>query len=485
VAPSPLRASLAFYQYDEFERLCWPVASPGRTLQWDWVADAISLHLQALGDGRISRLLIQIPPRQGKSKRASVLFPAWHLLRRPSTQIIAVAADGQLAIRDATECRDVLYSHEYELARRAAERRGVCAWSVREDSEAKSNYLTSAGGCRRSQSTGQRITGSGGDLVIFDDPVDASHAYTGSVRMKYAVSWFRETLSSRENSERSLWLGIAQRQHADDLNGYILQAEPDLWTVLTIPAEYEGDDSPNALGWRDPRTTIGELVPRITRDQAAVLKRRLGWRWEAQYQQRPASSSGEVFKREWLRFWHADELPVFDAVCISIDTALRTTRHSDCTAIQAWGFAGPSAYLLAEERGRLSLVEIIDRATSMHALLGRVDAVLVEHTANGGQVIGALRDRVAGVVGVEQFGDRSSKLARAYSVSPRWQAGQVYLPTPEEHSPWTGRPQDWVADCIEEHLVFPGGDHDDRVDASCQALQWRTQGDGDFWVATG
>lgn len=458
------------------------MATPGRRLEWDWVADAIALHLQALGDGRIRRLLIQIPPRQGKSKRASVLFPAWHMLRRPSTQIIAVAADGQLAIRDATECRDVLYSHEYELARRAAALRGVPQWSVREDSDAKSNYLTSAGGCRRSQSTGQRITGSGGDLVVFDDPVDGAHAYTGSVRMKYAVSWFKETLSSRENSDLALWLGIAQRQHADDLNGYILASEPDLWTVLTIPAEYEGDDSPNGLGWRDPRRTIGELVPRITERQAAVLKRRLGWRWAAQYQQRPVSSSGEVFKREWLKFW--DVLPAFDAVCLSVDTALRQTRHSDHTVIEAWGFSGPDAYLLLEDRGRYSLVDILDRVRGLHALLGRCDAVLVEHTALGGQAIAELRRHLPGVVGVEQFGERNSKLARAHSVSPRWQAGQVYLPTPEASSPYTHQPQEWVADYIEELLVFPGGDADDRVDATCQALQWRTEGDGEFWVMT-
>lgn len=473
---------MAYHRFEAFAGLGWPVVRREQ-LAWSWVTEAIAQHLQALGDGRITRLALELPFRTGKSTFGSVLFPAWSLLRRPSTQVLSVAADDRLALRDARACRDLLWSEQFRLAQRAASHRGVPLWSLREDSASVGDYLTSAGGERRSQSCGSAVTGSGGDLIIGDDPIDASHAYTGSTRLRDRVAWWRETLSTRGNLG-ARWLLIAHRTHTDDVNGYLRAAEHDRWCWLRVPVEYEGDDTPNALGWRDPRTQPGELIPRITAEDVASLKRSMGWRWAAQAQQKPVSSKGEIIDRDWLQYWTRDTLPkAFDQVLVSIDTAQKDTRESAWNVISAWGFVGPAAYLLALRRGRWKLPQIVSEARGLIALLGRVDAVLVELQSNGAAVVSELGRHVAGVIGITIDGGSPGKVARLRSTTPRWQAGNVWLPEGGERSPFDEAPHDWVAGYVEELLAFPGGDWSDQVDSTSMALQYRSEHDGGFFAA--
>src|ERR1700761_3733721 len=42
-----------------------------------WHIEAIAEHLQAIADGEIRRLIINMPPRHCKSILLSVAFPAW------------------------------------------------------------------------------------------------------------------------------------------------------------------------------------------------------------------------------------------------------------------------------------------------------------------------------------------------------------------------------------------------------------------------
>ena len=74
----------------EFVRQAWHVLEPGTPLRWGWALDAICQHLEAVADGRITRLLITLPPGMMKSLITGVFFPAWlwGLRGRPSTRVI-------------------------------------------------------------------------------------------------------------------------------------------------------------------------------------------------------------------------------------------------------------------------------------------------------------------------------------------------------------------------------------------------------------
>jgi predicted phage terminase large subunit-like protein len=86
-------------------------------------------------------------------------------------------------------------------------------------------------------------------------------------------------------------------------------------------------------------------------------------------------------------------------------------------------------------------------------------AKLIEDKANGSAVIQTLAHLLPGIIAVEPLG---GKVARAAAVSPRIEAGNVYLPHPAVCP--------WVYEFIEECANFPFGRHDDQVDAMSQAL---------------
>jgi hypothetical protein len=72
---SPAEDSLA-----QFVRQAWHVIEPRTPLRWNWHLDAICEHLEAVAAGDITRLIVNVPPRSGKSLLTSVFFPTWRVL---------------------------------------------------------------------------------------------------------------------------------------------------------------------------------------------------------------------------------------------------------------------------------------------------------------------------------------------------------------------------------------------------------------------
>jgi predicted phage terminase large subunit-like protein len=69
---------------------------------------------------------------------------------------------------------------------------------------------------------------------------------------------------------------------------------------------------------------------------------------------------------------------------------------------------------------------------------------------------------------------KESKEARAFSISPLFESGNVFLPPPDFST--------WVEQAlIPEILTFPSGAHDDQVDAMTQALSYLHQWGDAIW----
>ena len=60
----------------DFVEAAWPAIDPAE-YQRCWAIDALCEHLQAVSEGQIRNLLVNIPPRCGKTTIASVCYPAW------------------------------------------------------------------------------------------------------------------------------------------------------------------------------------------------------------------------------------------------------------------------------------------------------------------------------------------------------------------------------------------------------------------------
>jgi hypothetical protein len=64
--------------------------TPGTLFLSNWHLDALAFHLEQVRLGKIKRLMINIPPRYGKSFFASITFPAFLLGHDPTKRIIVV-----------------------------------------------------------------------------------------------------------------------------------------------------------------------------------------------------------------------------------------------------------------------------------------------------------------------------------------------------------------------------------------------------------
>src|SRR5216683_2575112 len=79
-----VKAELLRRSFRKFIRWAWPIVEPATPLRENWHIDAIADHLQAVSEGQIQKLVINIPPGHLKSLEACVFWPAWIWTWRPS-----------------------------------------------------------------------------------------------------------------------------------------------------------------------------------------------------------------------------------------------------------------------------------------------------------------------------------------------------------------------------------------------------------------
>lgn len=100
----------------EFAKRAWHILEPAAPLKWGWALDAICLHLEAVTDGRIKRLLMNVPPGCMKSLLTGVIWPAWEWGPRgmPEMRFVGTAHEETLAIRDSRRCRELIKSEWFQ-----------------------------------------------------------------------------------------------------------------------------------------------------------------------------------------------------------------------------------------------------------------------------------------------------------------------------------------------------------------------------------
>ena len=435
--------------------MAWPVLEPAAELKWGWCLDAICDHLQAVHDGQIKRLLMNVPPGCMKSLTTGVLFPAWEWGPggRADLRFLTTAHKETLAIRDNMKCRRLIQSDWFQ------ER-----WPVKltGDQNAKSKFENTATGFRESMSF-TSLTGSRGDRVIIDDPLSVDDAFSEAA-LQAAEDTFLEAVPSRVNNADSAIIVIMQRLHERDTSGIILANDLG-YTHLMLPMRFESHRRcVTSIGFRDPRTRDGELLfpERFGELQVREMERTMGsYACAGQLQQRPVPRGGGLFKDEWIQHWSDASLPkTFDAMVLSWDMTFKDAQTSDFVVGQVWGRKAGCFYLLDQFRGRWDFVKTLEQFVAASQKWPRVTRKLVEDKANGSAIISALKRKVSGIIPVTP---KESKEARASAVTTLWEARNVFLP-PKDQYPWVEQ------DFIPELLSFPAGAHDDMVDSMTQAL---------------
>ena len=478
--PVAIESELCRRSFAHFVRRAWREVDPS-PLVWNMALDAICKHLQAVTEGKIKHLLINVPPGFAKSLTTSVLWPAWEWARDASHQYIAATYELGLVTRDAVKCRDLMRSEWYTKAFR----QGDNAWEFADAQDLKTYYSNTLKGHRLSLSVGSKATGYRGRTLLVDDALNATDAHS-KIKREAVIDWWQNTMSSRFNDMKSHHkVIIAQRLHDLDLPGHILRTRGDPrtaeWQHLCLPMEFE----PQLLSktytldgqefWRDPRTVEGELLfpEKFSTEIVSRLKGPEGlgsMAYSGQYQQRPTPASGGMLQREWLahRWYKEGETPIegldcrrlptkLDSWTISADCTFKAAEDSDYVAISVWARSGPDAYLVDMRRARMGFVDTVQAINDLRNKYPQATKVLIEDKANGSAVIEVLRKRVPGIIAVEPNGGKESRVA---AVSSYFEAGNVWIPLNAS----------WVGDFVEECLAFPKGAHDDMLDSATQAL---------------
>ena len=313
-------------------------------------------------------------------------------------------------------------------------------------------------------SVGGVLTGRGGDYIIIDDPLKPDQALS-EVGRKAVNEWYDNTLLSRLNNKSTGCIIIVmQRLHQDDLVGHVL--EQDDWTILSFPAIAEEPESVRFATPYGPRLFVRQRGEALHPERESVheyqlMRRRIGlYNFSSQYQQRPIPVSGNLVKREWLRFFNPDELPLpFLRTIQSWDTASKTSELNDYSVCTTWGADRDNYYLIDVFRARLNYPDL-KRAIIAQAEKFRPREIVIEDKSSGTQLIQDLTNEgMLEVVGYKPP-PGADKVMRLHACSDRFENGRVFLPA---NAPWLDL-------YVQELVGFPGTKFDDQVDSTTQAL---------------
>lgn len=422
---------------------------------------AVIEQLQRVLDGDCKRLILQVPPRHGKSLLASQLLPAAYLLAHPDRYVGISSYSAELAEGFSRKARDFYQAAGGLLDPRS---QAVNAWG------------TEGHGGLWAAGVGGAITGRSGHLLIIDDPVKNREDAESQRMMDKLNDWYTSTLYTRLEPHVGAIVVIQTRWSENDMIGQLLENEANVsekgrenWTIVDLPALYEeADDRPMLPAHceviPDWRTEPGAaLCPqRYDTEDLERIREAIGSRdFASLYQQRPAPDGGNMFHPDWWQFYSKDDLPPFSRIMLSVDATFTATKKSDYVVGAVVGQAGNRFYVLDLVREKLDMVgtmAMIARMYQRHALSGTI----IELAANGYAVYQTMSTRVPGLIG---FKPDKSKEARASGIVPIVEAGNVYLPASAP----------WLDAFLNEFALFPASKNDDMVDAITMAINYCCQ----------
>lgn len=398
-----------------------------------------------------ARLIVQGPPRVGKTVEASQLFPAWFLGKHPDKDVMAVTYAGGRAEDIGRRVRQLISNPRHA--------RTFPKSTVLEQYSAATRIDMQAGGRYTGVSFSGTATGRGADLLCVDDPNKGPEDARSALWQQLVREQWRFIFRPRVNSGGRILVSMA-RYGVDDFVGWLLSLDEE-WRVLSYPM-VNADGEP--------------LVPELfDREACARIENEVGSRsWSSLYLQDPLPDDAAVFQRNWWNFYggaHDEPLPVkFDDVITMWDCKLKNLATKGSYVVgQAWGRKGGKLYLLAQLRARWSFAETLRKMVELDKAHPDASALCIEDAAAGPTAMQVLKEKFSHVVAVSAG---KSKLARAEAVAPMVESGSVFLP----RAPW-------VDEYIDEHQKFPQGAHDDQVDCTSHALARlgkATRGEDDF-----
>lgn len=418
----------------------------------NWHYKIIAKELEELRDWVTKKLIINVPPRTGKTELITKCFPAWLLWQQPEHKFIVSGYSSTLTKNFSSQARDYYQSNTYK---RIFPRKTP----LREDQNTKELWETTAWGYYYAVWSGWSITWYGADTFIIDDPIKPDEAESDVVRSGIN-NWFGNTVISRlNNMAKGNIIIIMQRVHGDDLCGHLLEEMKEGtgydWKLLSFPAiateeeRYEIEwETHIRLEWEtlDKERMPLEALNKIRETMGNVY-------FSTQYQQDPIDKESQEFHEEWFRY--EDHAPNWWRVFTTVDPAFTKNKSSDDSAIVTWAFIDDKMYILEYTAGKFDVGELIDKMI-YHIQKWSPEKIGIEAFAAQVTVWFWLRAELTKrgihcpVEDIRQAWDKESKIRRLLPLYRNW---LIY------HK----RDMDLLEKQLRE---FPRGKHDDVVDAT-------------------
>lgn len=466
-----------------FMKAGWHVLHPEESSSYvdGWPAGAVSEALEAVSLLQIRNLLVNEPPGFSKSLQVAVYWQAWQFIKSPDHAWVNITYSDDNAIRDSNKCRDLIKSEWFQRY-----------WGnrvrIRKDQDNSGAFYLTRGGYRIATSVSGGGTGKRADTVVGDDLMKIEEFDQKAARDKANNSWDRTASTRARNPKTFCRVMVAQRGHRNDPPGHVI--EQGGWTQLRIPMRYNSskkcililkkDDQGNLVKtWSDPREVDGELAWPERFPESYVKEQELILAHMAAgiLQQDPeAITEGSIFSVDDVRFFKVEEEPDGTVMLLlepepgkfcrirasecswfqTCDTALKVGEENDFTVCATLGTA-PGGYLLVWHIARRK----IEVPAQYDFLLGQLPYVpagcrilyqAVEDKASGTGILQEAALRGTPMVTLKADIDKKRRAVNA----------SVYHRT---HRLLFKQGASWLPDVHNELWAFPGGDHDDVVDA--------------------
>ena len=444
----------------------------------------------ALLRGDTRRLIIQMPPRRGKTEIASRRLPAYALGINPDEQIIACSYADALASRINRDVQRILLTPEYRTLfprTQISEKHAVTDSDVNYLRNATMFEIPHAKGSYRSSGVGGSISGMGFSLGIIDDAFKNSEEAESPVVRQKVWEWWETTFRTRAAPNARI-IVIGTRWHEDDLIGRLLRQSTEdphaeQWELITFPELAEED---NATPY-DHRKAGQWLWPeRFGPEEMEPLRRSLSaYTFGALYQQNPRAREGNIIKREWFTpyeysfnpadavewgihmDWGASDEPTADSTVLSVACKLRDGR-----TLMVWQHAGQWSPFVRDNEAESFCLR-------WHKIVPNIPIYLEAGIGGGAEPIERLRNRLLD----QRLNCMLERVSVSkYNRSDAWRAAaeagriKLYAGTHFSSQGFDKGAEVWIGPFLSEvtrlmlketprGIEFTGG-HDDRLDSA-------------------
>ena len=255
----------------------------------------IASYLQEVERGNVTRLIISLPPRSGKTMLVSY-FISWFFGRNPEKEIIYTSYSQERADDTGNACRNLMLAE--------AHNRTFPNGGLSPDSKASRKFSTVKNGKFFATGWGSSVTGRGAHIFVLDDMISDRADDQSKLNSRKRIEWFSSTAYSRlmpddkVTGQKSAIIAIGTRWSYNDFLNYL---ETDLkhegWRILSFPAICDKEDDPLGREIGDPLWPEAFPLKRLemTKKTMSSLD------WSALYQQRPIPVDGGMLPLVWIK----------------------------------------------------------------------------------------------------------------------------------------------------------------------------------------